>query len=73
MKIEYIQYIQYIQKMSEELLLFTLEKKAKSGGGDKYVCETLPEFNMYIPQTISRKENGQPSQTLQVTITHVKK
>jgi hypothetical protein len=58
--------------MSEEVLVFTLEKKAKSGGGDKYFCETLPEFNMYIPQSISRKD-GQPCVTLQVTITHVKK
>lgn len=57
--------------MSEEVLVFTLEKKAKSGGGDKYVCETLPEFNMYIPQSISRKENGKPCEKLQITITHV--
>ena len=26
------------------VLVFKLEKKAKSSGGDKYVCETQPEF-----------------------------
>uniref|UniRef100_A0A6C0KGW7 Uncharacterized protein n=1 Tax=viral metagenome TaxID=1070528 RepID=A0A6C0KGW7_9ZZZZ len=52
------------------VLVFTLEKKAKSGGGDKYVCNTQDsqqEFNIYIPQTISRKDNV-PHQSLQVTI-----
>ena len=54
-----------------ETFVFMLEKKAKSAGGDKYVCETLPEFNMYIPQTISRKDNT-PHQTLHVTIRSLK-
>ena len=55
-------------EVNEEVLVFTLEKKAKSGGGDKYVCETLPEFNIYIPQTISRKGSAGPHQTLQIKI-----
>lgn len=64
------------------VLVFTLEKKAKSGGGDKYVCDRCDrcdssdnqqEFNIYIPQTISRKDNGNvPHQSFQVTIQTVK-
>ncbi len=53
--------------MSSELT-FILEKKAKSAGGDKYVCTTQNEFNIYVPQTISRK-GGVPFETLHVTIT----
>jgi hypothetical protein len=60
---------EYLKHKMSEVLVFTLEKKAKSAGGDKYVCETLPEFNIYVPQSISRKENSQPSETLHVTIT----
>ena len=52
--------------MSSTTLTFTLEKKAKSAGGDKYVC-SLPEFNIYVPQTISRN-SSQPFETLIVTI-----
>ena len=48
-------------------LIFTLEKKAKSAGGDKYVCSRLPEFNIYVPQGLSRKDNS-PVQTLYVTV-----
>ncbi len=48
---------------------FKLEKKAKSAGGDKYVCETQNEFNIYVPQTISRmSRKGIPSETLQIII-----
>ena len=50
-----------------ESLVFTLEKKAKSGGGDKYVCDTQQEFNIYVPQTISRKDNV-PHSHLYITI-----
>ena len=47
-------------------LTFTLEKKAKSAGGDKYVCTTQPEFNIYVPQTISRSNNV-PKTTLDIS------
>ena len=33
---------------------FTLEKAAKSSGGDKFVCQQLPEWSVYFPQAISR-------------------
>lgn len=34
---------------------FILENKAKKSGGDKYICEEC-DFNMYIPQTVSRND-----------------
>jgi hypothetical protein len=52
---------------NQKNLVFKLEKKAKSAGGDKYVCETQPEFNIYVPQTISR-DNGKTHDTLHITI-----
>ena len=52
---------------SQTTLLFKLEKKAKSSGGDKYVCETQPEFNIYVPQTISR-DKGKTHDILHITI-----
>lgn len=56
--------------MSSTTLTFTLEKKAKSSGGDKYVCSTQPEFNIYVPQSISRI-GSKPSETLEVVIQHI--
>ena len=53
--------------MSVVTLTFTLEKKAKSAGGDKYVCVDQPEFTIYVPQSIARKENA-PAQQLLVSI-----
>jgi hypothetical protein len=47
-----------------ELLTMKLEKQAKGKGGDKYECG---DFNIYLPQTISRK-NGSPVQVLYVYI-----
>jgi hypothetical protein len=41
-----------------KLLTFSLEKKAKNAGGDKYICEGQPEFNIYFPQSISRATPG---------------
>jgi len=48
-------------------LIFSLEKKAKNAGGDKYVCDSQPEFNIYIPQNLSRK-GGTPAAKLEITI-----
>ena len=48
-------------------LKFTLEKRAKNAGGDKYVCDTQPDFNIYIPQGLSRVNNV-PVQSLWITI-----
>lgn len=39
-------------------LTFEIQKEAKSSGGDKFVCKTMPFFNIYFPQKISRDENG---------------
>ncbi len=38
-------------------LEFTLVQKAKSKGGDKYVCTSNPDFTIYFPQNISRKND----------------
>lgn len=35
-------------------LEFILVQKAKSKGGDKYVCVADPSFSIYVPQTMSR-------------------
>jgi hypothetical protein len=44
-------------------LEFTLAQKAKSKGGDKYVCDSNPDFNVYVPQSVSRT-GSEPSQKL---------
>ena len=46
---------------------FTLSKKAKSGGADKYDCSTIEGFNIYFPQTISRVNNV-PVENIKITI-----
>lgn len=50
-------------------LTFTLDKKAKSSGGDKYICSTQAEFNVYVPQSISRNGEKEPAPVLQIVIT----
>ena len=49
-------------------LTFVLSQKAKSSGGDKYVCESNSDFNIYFPQTISRKGLTQPLPKIVITI-----
>jgi hypothetical protein len=52
-----------------EIFTFNLQKAAKGKGGDKYECATNPEFNMYIPQTVSRPNDATvPLPTFEVTI-----
>lgn len=53
---------------SEHVLEFKLVQKAKSSGGDKFVCTTNPEFNIYVPQSISRLASSEPQQVLSITI-----
>lgn len=48
--------------------VFKLEKAAKSRGGDKFVCESQPEFQIYFPQTISRQGAAAPCQFLQMRV-----
>jgi hypothetical protein len=48
--------------------IFKLEKRAKSSGGDKFVCEGQSEFNIYFPQNISRQDASAPFQTLKLLI-----
>ena len=51
------------------IYVFKLEKAAKSRGGDKFVCERQPEFQIYFPQTISRQgEGAAPCQFLQMRV-----
>jgi hypothetical protein len=47
---------------------FTLTKKAKSKGGDCYNCSDIENFNIYVPQEISRKNGTEPKKTLTITI-----
>lgn len=47
---------------------FTLSAKAKSKGADKYVCDSKPEFNIYIPQDISRTDSKEPKTSVKITI-----
>jgi hypothetical protein len=51
-----------------DVYVFKLEKAAKSNGGDKFVCERQPEFNIYFPQNISRQDAAAPCQFIQVRI-----
>jgi hypothetical protein len=44
-----------ITAANEASYVFELEKKAAASGGDKYECKTLPTFNIYFPQAISRR------------------
>ncbi len=46
---------------------FTLSQQAKSRGGDKYICTTIPSFNIYFPQSMSRANNI-PHKTLKVFV-----
>jgi hypothetical protein len=48
--------------------VFKLEKAAKSRGGDKFVCESQPEFQIYFPQTISRQGAAVPCQFLRMRV-----
>jgi hypothetical protein len=48
---------------------FELEKIAKSTGGDKYICHDLRNFNIYMPQAISR-ESGKPAEVLYIEVSN---
>lgn len=50
-------------------IVFNLAQTAKSKGGDKYICTTNPDFNIYFPQLISRIDNV-PVNELFVEILH---
>lgn len=47
---------------------FKLTQKAKSKGGDKYECDEIENFNIYVPQEISRKNGEGPKKTLTISI-----
>jgi hypothetical protein len=48
--------------------VFKLEKAAKSNGGDRFVCESQADFNIYFPQSISRQDAAAPCRFLQLRI-----
>ena len=50
-------------------LTFNLNKIAKNKGADRYVCDLYPEFNIYIPQNISRKSKENIHKKISVNIT----
>lgn len=54
-------------EQKDDEYVFTLEKKARKNGGDKYVCESDSDFNIYFPQSISRV-NGVAKDTIIVYI-----
>jgi hypothetical protein len=49
-------------------LNFIIDKIAKTSGGDKYICESNPDFNIYIPQKISRPDKQNVCENLIITI-----
>ena len=50
------------------VFVFNIEKKAKNAGGDKFICNDNDKFSIYFPQTVSRNENGECFQTLNVSV-----
>lgn len=49
------------------IFTFRISQKAKTSGGDKYVCESDPKFVVYFPQSVSRV-NGEPKEEIKVDI-----
>lgn len=47
---------------------FILKQKAKSKGGDKFLCVSDPSFSIYVPQTLSRV-GDKVHQKLKINIT----
>jgi hypothetical protein len=59
--------------MEAQEVEFIVVQKAKSAkGGDKYVCVSNPDFNIYMPQVISRDSNNDTHQKLGVTVRVIK-
>lgn len=50
-------------------LTFNLNKIAKNKGADRYVCDSYPEFNIYVPQNISRTSKKNIHKKIRVDIT----
>jgi len=52
-------------------IILVLERQAKKGGGDRYTEKNsnspIP-FTIYVPQSISRPDNGQPKAELTLTL-----
>lgn len=48
-------------------LTFTLKKEAKRLGGDRYTCNEVENFDIYVPQKFSRP-SGTPLLGLTLTI-----
>jgi hypothetical protein len=54
-------------------LEFIIVQKAKSKGGDKYVCVSNPDFSIYFPQSVSRDPTSENvHQKLAVTVKVIK-
>lgn len=51
-----------------EHLTFILDKEAKNKGGDRYKCNSIEEFIIYIPQSISRTSSILPKQIIRISI-----
>jgi hypothetical protein len=51
-------------------LTFTIEKIARTVGGDKYSCNTIQDFSIYVPQKISRPNKEDVHENLKNTISY---
>ncbi len=59
--------------MKKVSMIVELKRVAKKAGGDRYegITHNGEEFVVYFPQSISRQDNDQPTQTLQVNVEEV--
>jgi len=62
----------YNNKMTTKdiTLTFTIEKIARTVGGDKYSCDTIQDFSIYVPQKISRPNKEDVHENLKITISY---
>lgn len=63
--------VEYNTEGTENMIEFTLEKKAARTGGDKYHSINDDKFNIYFPQSISRKNSTTPVENLYITLTPI--
>ena len=52
----------------EQIMYFTLDKRARFKGGDRYVCRSDHGFNIYFPQSISRPNGEEAKPQIKIRI-----
>ena len=55
------------QTTAATVIVASLAKKAKKGGGDRYDSDD-GAFTPYVPQSVSRPNGGEPVKTMKFTI-----